>query len=188
VIYTSNPSTGEAEAGGSLEFEASLVYKWVPGQPELFRTCLKKQSCRGGTRLWSQHSEAEAEAEAGGFLSSRTAWSTKWVPGQPGLYRETLSWKNKQTKKEKQKQSWDFGLVLFFGVYLCACACLCMHICSTHGGAHRNQKKTSDPLKMKLQIVVSHLTWMLRVLWKSSKLYQVSHVSRPHFVFMLVLL
>jgi hypothetical protein len=27
VIYTSNPSTGEAEAGGSLEFEASLVYK-----------------------------------------------------------------------------------------------------------------------------------------------------------------
>jgi hypothetical protein len=44
------------------------------------------------------------EAEAGGFLSSRPAWSTEWVPGQPGLHRETLSRKNKQTKKTKKKQ------------------------------------------------------------------------------------
>jgi hypothetical protein len=40
------------------------------------------------------------EAEAGRFLSSRPAWSTEWVLGQPELYRETLSWKNKQTKKD----------------------------------------------------------------------------------------
>jgi len=46
------------------------------------------------------------EAEASGFLSSRPAWSTKWVPGQPGLHRETLSRKNKQTKKKtKQKNN-----------------------------------------------------------------------------------
>jgi hypothetical protein len=34
----------------------------------------------------------------------RPAWSTEWVPGQPRLHRETLSWKNKNTTKQKNNQ------------------------------------------------------------------------------------
>jgi hypothetical protein len=36
VAHAFDPSTWEAEAGGSLEFEASLVYR-VSGQPRLLR-------------------------------------------------------------------------------------------------------------------------------------------------------
>jgi hypothetical protein len=35
VVHTFSPSTRAAEAGGSLEFEATRIYILVPGQPEL---------------------------------------------------------------------------------------------------------------------------------------------------------
>jgi hypothetical protein len=45
VAYTFNPSTQEAEAGGSLEFEASLVYRLNSRTVRAIqkKTCLKKK-------------------------------------------------------------------------------------------------------------------------------------------------
>jgi hypothetical protein len=79
AAHAFNPSTWEANAGGSLSSRPT----WWPG--------VVVHAFNSSTR----------EAEAGRFLSSRPAWSTKWVPGQPGLHRETLTWKtkNKQNKK-----------------------------------------------------------------------------------------
>lgn len=41
VTQISNPSAQEAEVGGFLNFEVSLVYIKSPGQPGLHRPCLR---------------------------------------------------------------------------------------------------------------------------------------------------
>jgi hypothetical protein len=43
VAHAFNPSTREAEAGGFLSSEASLVYR-VPGQSELYRETLSRKT------------------------------------------------------------------------------------------------------------------------------------------------
>jgi hypothetical protein len=43
VPYVFNPSTWEAEAGSSIEFKISLVYKRVPEQPGLHREMTYKK-------------------------------------------------------------------------------------------------------------------------------------------------
>jgi hypothetical protein len=43
-------------------------------------------------------------------------------------------------------------------VHLCAVVCAFVDISA---GAHESQKKTSDPMKLALQVVVSHLAWVM---------------------------
>lgn len=44
-------------------------------------------------------------------------------------------------------------------VSVCACACMSFHAWE---GAHRNQKMDTDPLKVELQLLISHVTCVLR--------------------------
>ena len=72
-----NPSTPEAEAGGSPE--ASLVYR-VPGQSGLQTLSGKTEPQLKEKKLTvvaHTFNPSTWEAEAGRFLSSRPAWSTK---------------------------------------------------------------------------------------------------------------
>lgn len=60
---------------------------------------------------------------------------------------------------------WFYGSGLFNWMCMCSHMCLCVSV-------HTGQKRTSDPLKLKLQIVVSqHLTWVLlgTKLWSSRR-------------------
>ena len=55
VVHGCNPNTWEAEAGGSLEFEASLVY--IPGQPGSQRHTLTLSF----VTFMTQHFQASAD-------------------------------------------------------------------------------------------------------------------------------
>jgi hypothetical protein len=44
VMHTFNPSTWEAEAGGSLSSRPAWSTKWVPGQPRLHRETLSQKT------------------------------------------------------------------------------------------------------------------------------------------------
>lgn len=46
-----------------------------------------------------------------------------------------------------------------FSLYVCVHLCGYVHISAS---ACRGQKKVLDPLKLELQVVVKHSTWMLR--------------------------
>jgi hypothetical protein len=43
VAHALNPSTWEAEAGGSLSLRPAWSIEWVPGQPELHREILSRK-------------------------------------------------------------------------------------------------------------------------------------------------
>jgi hypothetical protein len=44
VVHAFNPSTWEAEAGGSLSSRPAWSTKWVPGQPELYGKTLSRKT------------------------------------------------------------------------------------------------------------------------------------------------
>jgi hypothetical protein len=43
IAHAFNPRTQEAEAGGSLEFEANVVYRFQDSQGYTEKPCLEKQ-------------------------------------------------------------------------------------------------------------------------------------------------
>lgn len=56
------------------------------------------------------------------------------------------------------QQIWCFGFIA--KVLLFNWVCMCVHTCACVS-VHTGQKRTSDPLKLELQMVVSRLTWVL---------------------------
>lgn len=91
-----------------------------------------------------------------------------------------------------QKTSFQFlffyffkGLFIFIFYYLSVCFCVCSIL--SYAWYHRGQKRALDPLKLKLQMFVSHHVgtgnWT-QVLVKSSQCFQpLSHLSNPSILF-----
>uniref|UniRef100_A0A8C6HYG5 Uncharacterized protein n=1 Tax=Mus spicilegus TaxID=10103 RepID=A0A8C6HYG5_MUSSI len=82
LVLAFNPSTWEAEAGGSLEFKASPSSKTArttqrnPVLKNRNRKQTNKKQKKPGV-VAHAFNPSTREAEAGGFLSSRPAWSTE---------------------------------------------------------------------------------------------------------------